>query len=95
MDPKSKAKFINSLASDKVVSSGNVTPAFETITDDSSLPNEKVEKYKDRLHRRKLKRPKSRIDGNIEKYKEPESVFADGLPSWDILPPQIMVRRRH
>ncbi len=27
-------------------------------------------------------------------YKEPESVFAQGLPEWDIVPPQIMVRRR-
>ena len=30
----------------------------------------------------------------VGKYKEPESVFADGLPSWDIVPPQVMVRRR-
>lgn len=29
----------------------------------------------------------------VEKYVEPVSVFADGLPSWDIVPPQVMVRR--
>lgn len=28
------------------------------------------------------------------KYVEPTSVFADGLPEWDIVPPQVMVRRR-
>ena len=28
------------------------------------------------------------------KYVEPESVFAQGLPSWSIEPPQVMVRRR-
>jgi hypothetical protein len=28
------------------------------------------------------------------KYVEPASVFADGLPAWDIVPPQVMVRRR-
>ena len=28
------------------------------------------------------------------KYIEPASVFAEGLPSWDIVPPQIMVKRR-
>lgn len=28
------------------------------------------------------------------KYIEPPSVFAEGLPSWDIVPPQVMVRRR-
>ena len=29
-----------------------------------------------------------------EEYKEPVSVFAQGLPSWDVVPPQIMVRRK-
>ena len=28
------------------------------------------------------------------KYIEPESVFAEGLPSWDIEPPQVVVRRK-
>lgn len=28
------------------------------------------------------------------KYVKPASVFAEGLPAWDIVPPQIMVRRR-
>lgn len=28
-----------------------------------------------------------------EKYVEPVSVFAEGLPSWDVVPPQVMVRR--
>ena len=30
----------------------------------------------------------------VSTYNEPESVFADGLPAWDIVPPQVMVRRR-
>ena len=25
---------------------------------------------------------------------EPMSVFAEGLPSWDIVPPQLLVRRK-
>ena len=29
-----------------------------------------------------------------EKYVEPVSVFAEGLPSWDIEPPQVVVRRK-
>ena len=28
------------------------------------------------------------------KYIEPESAFAEGLPSWDIEPPQVVVRRK-
>lgn len=27
-------------------------------------------------------------------YQEPESVFAEGLPDWDIEPPQVVVRRK-
>ncbi len=27
-------------------------------------------------------------------YEEPKSVFAEGLPSWDIVPPQMVVRRK-
>ena len=30
----------------------------------------------------------------VSRYKEPESVFAQGLPEWSIEPPQVMVRRR-
>lgn len=32
-------------------------------------------------------------ENDLEKYVEPISVFATGLPSWDILPPQVVVRR--
>lgn len=28
------------------------------------------------------------------KYKAPPTVFAEGLPDWDIVPPQILVKRR-
>ena len=27
-------------------------------------------------------------------HEEPISVFAEGLPSWDIVPPQLLVRRK-
>ena len=29
-----------------------------------------------------------------EKYMEPKAAFAEGLPEWNIEPPQILVRRR-
>ena len=29
-----------------------------------------------------------------EVYQEPKSVFAKGLPDWDMVPPQVMVRRK-
>ena len=27
-------------------------------------------------------------------HAEPVSIFAEGLPAWDIVPPQVVVRRR-
>lgn len=30
----------------------------------------------------------------VSTYKEPDSVFADGLPSWDVMPPHIVVRSK-
>lgn len=27
-------------------------------------------------------------------YKAPSTVFAEGLPKWDIIPPQVVVRKR-
>lgn len=94
MDPRSKAKFINSVTSAHIEPSGNDAPAFQTITDDLSNPEEHEENHKERLNKQKLRRHKSRNDRTTEMYEEPESVFASGLPSWDILPPQIMVRRK-
>ena len=34
------------------------------------------------------------IAATEEKAPEPESVFAQGLPDWDMLPPQVVVRRK-
>lgn len=41
---------------------------------------------------KQAEQPKSAA--STEKYVEPESVFAEGLPSWDIEPPQVVVRRK-
>lgn len=30
----------------------------------------------------------------ISHYIEPEAIFASGLPAWDIVPPQVVVRKR-
>lgn len=38
--------------------------------------------------------PVPKVTENVNKYEEPESVFAQGLPKWDLEPPQIKVRRR-
>lgn len=39
------------------------------------------------------KKPK-KAEKPVEVYVETESVFAEGLPDWDVVPPQVMVRRK-
>lgn len=34
------------------------------------------------------------VEPEVLDVEEPPSVFAEGLPSWDIVPPQVMVRRK-
>lgn len=106
MDAKSKANFINSVANEQEVvcegcgaknkadskfciacgkeftivgESSNSTPAFAPVEEVST----DVATEAKPVHTAK-----------IEKYVEPQNVFAQGLPSWNIEPPQVMVRRR-
>lgn len=46
-----------------------------------------------------VKKPEKKMAFNfvapvVEEAEEPISVFAQGLPAWDIVPPQIMVRKK-
>lgn len=106
MDAKSKANFINSVANEQEVvcvgcgaknkadsrfciacgkeitivgESSNSTPAFAPVAEGS--PDAATGE-------KPVHTPK------VEKYVEPKNVFARGLPSWNIEPPQVMVRRR-
>ena len=38
--------------------------------------------------------PLKSINTEEDITEEPMSVFAEGLPSWDIVPPQLLVRRK-
>lgn len=97
MDAKSKANFINSVAKGKVVLCPKCNTANEPgskycivcgaelsvpAASDSTAAFAPVSEEK--------KQPAEQSS----KYVEPVSAFAEGLPAWDILPPQIMVRRR-
>ena len=59
---------------------GSAAPAFQSVDEETSGVAHKPEHHSE--------------GEKIEKYIEPASVFADGLPPWDIVPPQVMVRRR-
>ena len=100
MDAKSKANFINSVASGQVVpcpvcgvqnapDSKFCISCGSELASSSATPTENIapafQTVADDLPHHEEK---------VGKYKEPESVFADGLPSWDVVPPQVMVRRR-
>ena len=107
MDAKSRANFINSVARGQNIpcpkcntlneadskfcaSCGTI---LEKKTETNNVPFapakrvEEVKKVVDTNEPIKMAKP-------VEEYKEPESVFAEGLPTWNIEPPQVMVRRK-
>lgn len=76
---KSDSKFCITCGRDLVVTpKEDNAPAFAPVKEAATGEAEKVE----------VKSAK------MEKYEEPISVFAQGLPAWNLEPPQVMVRRR-
>lgn len=93
MDAKSKANFINSVAS------GTTVPCPKCGTNNKSdskfciscgaeitVPHEEQ-------NNTPAFEPAKESPVKAVKYVEPNNVFAQGLPSWSIEPPQVMVRR--
>lgn len=104
MDARSKANFINSVAGGQEIvctncgaknkadskfciacgkefttaRKENKTPAFAAVKETETTCVEKAEET-----------PNTKP----VKYEEPVSVFAQGLPAWNLEPPQVMVRR--
>ena len=105
MDPKLRANFINSVAGGEKVP----CPKCDTLNDADAkfcaicggslvkkeeineVPFAPVKKVEEKAA--VVKEPEKAAPV-VEKFEEPESVFAEGLPSWDIEPPQVMVRRK-
>lgn len=107
MDAKSRANFINSIASGQSVPCPKCntlneadskfcascgTPLGKKVENNNVpfAPVKKVEEVKKVVEN---KEPVEKA-APIQEYKEPESVFAEGLPAWNIEPPQVMVRRK-
>lgn len=91
MDAKAKANFINSVGEKKEVpcpkcSSLNEANAKFCIFCGASLIK------KDSSDESKEKQ--DNIPSVIEEESEAEGVFAEGLPAWDVEPPQTVVRRK-
>lgn len=96
MDAKSKANFINSVASGEGIpcpkcSAMNKPDSRFCIACGAELVKQEVSTQNSAPAFSQVKETK--VEQICNKYVEPESVFAQGLPSWSIEPPQVMVRR--
>ena len=94
MDAKSRANFINSVASGSSVAcskcgTSNKSGAKFCISCGTEIATPK----KTANNAPAFESAKETVAVTSAKYTEPESVFAQGLPAWSIEPPQIMVRR--
>lgn len=72
-----------------VTSSESDTPDMPSVPAKNESPFVPVRKKPSAMpaHVREAAPPVSQADGEV-------SVFAEGLPGWDIVPPQVMVRRK-
>lgn len=96
MDAKSKAEFINSVANGSSIpcpkcGTENKSDSAFCISCGAELTSVKEVQTSTPAFQ-------AHDDENITttpsfKYVEPNNVFAEGLPSWSIEPPQVMVRR--
>lgn len=98
MDVKSKANFINSVAAGQTVPCPQCGTANESDSNfcyscgfklKVAVSNDASEAVAFKSVEEKLQQTQS----NLTDIDFPVSVFAEGLPAWDIVPPQVLVRR--
>lgn len=97
MDAKSKANFINSVASGNVIpcpkcGASNKPDSKFCISCGSDLSSVCNSTTNNTPAFEQVKEVSAKATS--VKYVEPNTVFAQGLPEWSIEPPQVMVRRR-
>lgn len=96
MNAKSKANFINSIASGEKTPCPNCGALNEAKSDFCSSCGKRFDdkglgSSSDSATKSSAAFKKVSVD--IVDTDSEDSVFAKGLPSWDVVPPQIMVRR--
>lgn len=100
MDAKSKAEFINSVASGDIVpcprcGTSNRPENEYCVSCGSALPAANAPKENAQESAAPAFAPvkESETEKRAKAYVEPSNAFAEGLPAWSIEPPQLMVRR--
>ncbi len=110
MDAKSRANFLNSVASGAAVAcpqcgaTNKPESSFcETCgaklsapaaSENSAPAFASVNPQPARQAAPQPAAPKPEQPAPVKKYVEPSAAFAEGLPEWSIEPPQVVVRRR-
>lgn len=96
MDAKRKASFINSVAAGQTVPCPRCGAANSPGASSCSVCGSQIAVNTSSDNTPAFTPVSANTSGgsNSVRYDEHAAVFADGLPSWDIVPPQVMVRRR-
>lgn len=97
MDAKSGVDFINSVDGNRNVACPNcnaLNKVGSKFCASCGTPLEKKEEKNDIPFSPVKKAEKVKKVDFIYEYKESKSILAKGLPSWNIEPPQVIVRRK-
>ena len=93
-EPVSEAAFSPVLVSEEPVSEVPFSPVLVSEEPASEVPFNPVTVSEAPASEEPVGAARSGKKVPESRYVEPNNVFAQGLPDWDIVPPQVMVRRR-
>lgn len=95
MDAKSKANFINTVASGAKVPCPKCGASNKSDSKFCFSCGAEIISSQDATNNSPAFTPVQETAAPVKtsKYVEPNNVFAQGLPAWNIEPPQMMVRR--
>jgi uncharacterized Zn finger protein (UPF0148 family) len=95
MDAKSKADFINSVASGSNITCPECGANNKSGSRFCIVCGAKIAINQESQNNAPAFEPtKEAASAKAVEYVEPNNAFAQGLPDWSIEPPQVMVRRR-
>lgn len=94
MDAKSRADFINSVASGANIPCPKCGTNNKSDSKSCISCGAEINVSQETQNTPAFESTKETAPAETIKYVEPNNVFAQGLPEWSIEPPQVMVRRR-